>query len=750
MNKGINVNVWRIIMDSLAGGLRKWADYANVGTATIWGWKAGTHFPREDSLICLLDAIQKRFTNAEKLDLFNKILDSYGIRPNSSEWERYKEEANDDFALFLKNVILDEKKAKKISYYGEGLEESLLNSLIENKLKSWFEHASYVSVKSIKINNRNAFIVQLKDKNYFIPPIVFSYTQKTYQIEKEEENLNIFFDDFNKKYTNNYLVHIAITMVSVKNSEYSRILKKYNTYLKTIQNEEFNATEINYGYTCLSNYVTIERERELNIYANVIFKKFLESSYLIYKEIICCKYQKTNIDHNFFQSNVGIVNYPYAMRRAISFEKKVVENVLKELRKKRKDKIDLLIDLNCLGGLYGLRLYQHCRQVLCVDESLKTLQTINNIVETYNKEIRNQDIVNVITELFREEGYEILSNQNLFNRVDCIIVGLGTMSYIKSPDLFLRTINNLLKEDGYIFLSCYNLDSLSVKLNKFKNLNYIYDSYNERFIYFHNKINIPVPVKMYSFSEFKNIVLRYFDVIGEDTWSYPVISSIFSMNEYSAEVNIIKEVDKASAMYNRYLLANGNYNMVVAKRHQSSNSSEIYIKTKCFIMDMKINCNEITHLPFTTKEEIFKELKESYFITPNNFIKTVIIKDVSKPENINYYMILLPANKRLKWDLLKQYYNIKGKVYQQTKIQFCTEKDLIQMGFTIGSICPFSYSILKESYSIDILYDYSMCHMPYETIYTYSGKNNMTFELQLDSCLEYLNKEGAFTYKYIE
>lgn len=616
---------------------------------------------------------------------------------------------------------------------------------MELKFRKWFLSQTHIVFETREIHERVVFIIYIKEQGRVIPPIVFSYSDNSHRLPEEEKSL----EDFKNEYDEKYLLHIAVTLAAVSNDDYVKILKKYNVYMKEIQTEDFQIPEIANGYIYLKDNISSSRERKINLMAEIIFNKFLESSYLIYKEIMCYKYDITYVDGNFFQSNLGIGNYPYAMRRAISFEKKLIENELKEMLKARGEKIDLLIDLNCLGGLYGLRLYRYAKQVLCIDASTKTNEAINKTLAVYNKNVNDRGIANVVTELFRDDTCDILTNQNLTEKADCIVIGLGTMSYVKSPEILLRKIGTWLKKDGLIFLSCYNQDSLSVQLKKYENLNYEYDIYHERFIYYRHKLNIPVPIKLFSFAEFKNIVMKYFDLNGETMWSYPVISSVFPLNEYNQGIDIIKEVDKASAAYSKYRLSHGNYNMVIANQYQSQYKSELYIRTKSMMMDLKLEYKAIQHHAFVSQKTLLEELRDKSIVISNNFIKTIVIKDFSEKDQIKYYMVILPIRNRFKWEFLRKYYNTKSYTFRKTKIEFCSEKDLRQIGFTVGCICPFSYSVLKNEYHMELLYDYSLLQLPGEVIYTYSGRNDITYELRKESLINYLKESDACLYRNV-
>lgn len=723
-------------METLPWTLRVWEEYSQLSLGTLSGWKKGQHYPNESSLQCLLDAIDLHLPEDEKLKLVKDISFAFEVEESSDAYrflvDRAKENYSDFLLRILKNRLWDD-----IDVFSEP-KSDVIRKLLESKFQKWFLSESGISFESEIIAGRIVFWVTIKEQGKNIPPIVFSYADNCRDISDEEESI----PEFLGKYKGEILVHIAATLAFVSDDSYRRMLERHHVYLKGIQQDDFRINEIENGYTFLKgNDALPGKERDINMRAEIIFKKFLDSSYLIYKEVMCWKYDIHYVNSNFFHSNLGIGNYPYAMRRAISFEKKLIEGMLE-----KRGKIDLLIDLNCLGGLYGLRLFRYARKVLCVDAGLRTMEAIKNTILAYNGNAEERKIVNVETELFRDDTCDILTNMNLAQKADCIVMGLGTMSYVKSPELLLRKVGTWLKEDGMIFLSCYNREALSVQLKRFENLNYEYDVYHERLVYNRYKINMPVPVRMFSFGEFRNIVMKYFDLDVQTMWSYPVISSIFQVNEYIDGIDIIKEVDKASAAYHHNRLSKGNYNMVIARQYQTPYKSELYIRTKSRMIDLKVEFKSIRHRAFVSFETLLEELRARQISIVNNFIKTVVMKAFSEEGHIRYYFVLLPAGKKFQWIFWEKFYAERGYPYRINKIRLCSEKELRRMGFEVGCICPFSYSVLKEEHDLEMLYDRALLYLPVEKVYTYSGKNDITYELDPESLKDYLREVNAYQF----
>lgn len=738
-----NIDMWERILDFLGDDLT--AKRYNIGKGTLYGWKTKKHYPGGYTLDDFLKGLWNNAFQNNRKQFFEKVI--LGEHSISAEKLRnaFMTASYDEFYQLLKDLLCNIESFQKNELSKER-REIWVNNILTDKFQDWLSTEEYISIESETISERNVYSIYINNQGQILPPIVFSYTLNVKSANEEDEQLKIFKDEFINKHQTDCLLHIAVTLMGAEDARYKRNLNNLHVYLKTIRPEEYNISTISNKYVCLDpkNYIM---EREANILAEILFNKYLESEYLIYKEILCYKHGTPNADVKFFQTHLGIGNYPYAMRRAISFEKKVIENALLEMQTVRNNKIDLLIDLNCLGGLYGLRLYRYCKSVLCIDASSAVLKAITEIISTYNQNNEGQEAIIASTELFRDETCDILSNQNLFQKADCIVMGLGTMSFVKSPDILLRKIASWLKPDGCIFISGYNSESLSIKKKIYENLNYEFDSHKKRFLYGHKAINIPVSVNLYTFSEFRKLVMNYFDIKGESMWSYPTICSIFPSNEWDSEIEIIKEVDKASALHKHYQLTKGNYNMILASQYQDPNMSELYQKTKDIMMDLGLNYREINHSPFASPNELKKELYSKNILISGSFIKTLLLKDISDIHAVKYYMVLLSFDQKFHQKLLEEHYRRKSYEYRSNKIKFCDYKDLREMKLTIGSICPFSYKILQEmNYTIELIYNKELLATHRDTIYTYSGRIDLTYSIPSNEFRTYLENIGAYGY----
>lgn len=743
----INRLVLNAILDNLPMSLRKWSELMNIGVATLSGWKNGEHLPREDSLDILIKSLANNLDAEEKEKQYLAITESVGIDVRSPLGQKIRERFKKSPESFWKYMLI--QYDSEDSYYSDffSVDSRLLNKIIVIKLKRWLNYTRNIFCRYIELGSRESFafeiIMQSEEADSI--SVVFSYVYALEDIGEIEKKLRE--KGFQKK--EKVICQVFFTIKEVSDEEYERILSVYGVYLKRISRNDLKERVVNDGFVSLSSETDANTLQKLNLVADVLYRQIVDSFYLVYKEVVCCQYSYTNINESFFQSNAGIGEYPYAVRRAISFEKNLIESVLKKKTDNGKKKMDLLIDLNCLGGIYGVRLNQYASAVICADTSKRAIETLQETVNQYNrrKSSQNPGIVNIETELMREDTYEILGSRNLREKVDCIILGLGSFSHVKNPDLFMKKIGYWLKKDGHILISSYNADALSILLKRYDNLNYWYDSYNHRFIYNKGQIELPMPMKLYTFRELRQIISKYFEV-QEDTFrSYPVISSVFSSEPYQRGMDIIKEVDKASASYSHQQLAYGDYNMIGAVKYPSRELNEGCLEESRAQLKAGIEYKTIHHAAFVSSDTMVKCLANKGIYIEDNFIKTVIIKDDIDRSQIHYLFVVLPWHKKVNLIMLQEYYREREYKYNKNRVSLCTEKDLRKIGFNVGSISPFSYSILKRSLDIKLIFDRCIRDISEEIIYTYTGQCSSTYKIRKKDFIQYLELEGAIEYE---
>lgn len=745
-----NKQIFIEIIQQMPGNLREKSEKTGLSIGTFSEWQNGKSIPRRSTWELFVSCLSEWMTEKQKKLMFEKILQVSGVNEISKEWQELKEKFEKDFIYFLEHMVYEYDFRDNRLEIPDKEDDKYLKEIILAKLKRWGGSSFYGTVEQINMGDELiAFHIKFGHESIENVQVILSCAMRTKNVKELDPVLKHVYDT-----TENMLCHVTLSFLQIQDEDYAKMVKKYRTYVVGISEEDRMRRAENYSYDAFVDFrgdVKPGVLLQLNLLGDMLFHKFVSASYLVYKELLCCRVNLDEVAEYFFRTNRGIGGYPYAIRRAVSFEKKLLEKHLKEIYRRTGERLELIIDMNCISGVYGLRLYQYAKQVLCVDTSIRALETLKELVGRYNerKPDQNSGIVNVNTELFREETMEIMDSTLRKRRADCIVIGLGAFSLMNNPEMLLRKISSWLKQDGYVLISSYNADALNMIVESYGNVNYKYDSVNQRLIYGKNTCFWPVPIKLFSFREFRNLILKYYDFGPEASWSYPTLTSVFSMDGHERGMEIMKEVDKAGAAYSHSNITHGIYNIVAFSVDQKASDVDIYKKVKDIVFDRKITLRQISHQEFYSRESMIRALNSNNIIIANNFIKSIILKEKRNRDTgaDRYFWVLMPMLYKFNFDILARYFEEKQYPYVKNRIRFCTERELAAMGFEIGSISPFAYSVLKENYQIELLYDESVERLLDDKIYTYTGTNTATYEMQLEDFLAYLENEGAYCCK---
>lgn len=739
--EGFNIQALQAVMKVIPGTMRDWASATGVGFSTYSGWKNGKQKPRRDSWELFKNYLVELQDRDREL-VFEAILDACKIKDNDPLKKQLKRLYQSDFKVFVDYMVWHFQIVNRCVL--EQLDKEVLDDILRVKLQRWLsKEQGCVLEKVYSEKGYSVFGLSIQNEKQKPLWIFLGYSFASTDSAVLKHVLKYLQDIYE-----NILCSIFVLTTEIDNVHYQNYVRSFRTYCIRITDADIEALDNSFWFVDVrKNDISSDELLQLNVAGEVLYRKMRMRAYLVYKELMCYEYDE-NISENFFASNKGIGQYPYAMRRAISFEKKRIEKELLELKRNRgvsdDSKLDIMIDLNCISGIYGLRLFQHVKQVICSDTSRRAMETLQELVCQYNKckKAENPGIMNVNIDLFREETLEMMGNEDLTGRVDCVILGLGSFSFVDDPDALLLKIRSWLKKDGFLFLTCYNADALSIILDKYMNLNYTYDAATETLSFERKMCTWTVPVKMYTFHELLSYLSRYFAYSDEKRWSYPVISSVVDVNYCEQGQDIIKEVDKASAVSNHQSPTHGIYNIFTLTPYQKPETHDFYVMTNQKVQEMNIAYTLISHNKFYSEKSLRRILNEKGIIIVNNFIKCIVLKD-NCGKTPRYLMVLLLVNEKLSKAALQTYYMKKNYRYSSDKVRFCTEKELVELGFTQGSISPFSYLVLREQYETELLCDVSVKEMRYDVIYTCTGSCNSTYKIKWDDFNQYLERVDA-------
>lgn len=558
--------------------------------------------------------------------------------------------------------------------------------------------------------------------------------------DKSAENIEEECLFLSEKYGVDCLKYIFVS-ADVTDEIYNDMLIKYDAYILKIDFYDVNNVEILENYIFKHN-INLDNNTKyfMNALAEVIIHKICDMNLIVLKQILCEKFDYGKVSESFFKDNAGVWMYNYPVRRALAFEEKLIKQKFRAAAKQGKSKLNIL-DISISGGLLGMRCSFGAGKVTCVDISFQGIMAQKRIVDKYNevKSSVNDGIENIEFSLMRIDTMKILEDLIPENGYDLIIIGLGAGSYIRDLDAFLRQVGGWLKcgkkdaDEGLILLSVFNKEALCFNSSHAK-MDFKYNYGNFR----HIGDEWSLAAMLYTYKEISRMALKYYELI--ERYSYPTVLSVISDNYNKEILDKLKEIDKYYAKGDKDTANRGLFHTLMLKKPYLDKVPQCYLDIKKFLSENDMVVKTIEHEEITSKAHMVRELNKHNILAGDNFIKTIVLYD--EKNNFLIYF-LLPLNKKLKKDCLKSWYKQKEIEFTMTRLRFCVESELKNMGLMTGSLSPFSYSVIETSENKYILCDKEVDNSAFETLYTYSSNLEVTFEISKDGFMSYLKSNNA-------
>ncbi|WP_303194169.1 hypothetical protein [Thomasclavelia spiroformis] len=283
----------------------------------------------------------------------------------------------------------------------------------------------------------------------------------------------------------------------------------------------------------------------------------------------------------------------------------------------------------------------------------------------------------------------ITSKKSLYNSLDLVVIGMGSLSFFKNPQRYFMYINAWLNNNGRILISSYS--SSCKKLNYYKNIlrkNLPFISGVSKDIGEYNltkQKSIRIFCKTYDKNDLMQELKKYFEISKESDSN---ISKIYMHPTFSLfiEETIPREFSDAlyklekeysSSKNNRSNL--GYFIVAIASKHIYSKQ---IIKTLPKIRKIKHNISISRGWHYSILKDI--DTKYSNAI----LLKTVLLR--SKSSN-QLYCILISSDRILTEELRSNSLLITGcKKFISDELQLLTCKEINDLGYNIGNLNPFS------------------------------------------------------------
>ncbi|MEP0921269.1 YbaK/EbsC family protein [Leptolyngbya sp. ST-U4] len=497
------------------------------------------------------------------------------------------------------------------------------------------------------------------------------------------------------------------SMVSV-DSEIVQILKQDNTDLIFIDIPEVDEIRHTRSFNYFVPLPGNNQQYSLivNVVAERLIKRLKKMFHLVLSEVAAPIYDK-----HYYNTKI-------ATRETMSYEEDLLNELIRKLRAENRGEV--AIDVGCGTGRHSFTLYRHFESVYSYDFSPNMIAQANSIK-------REKDIRNIFFSV-NDFEYERLNDEaQFYGRCDLVIASFGMGSFIEDTASMLRRFYEWLKPGGYIFLSFYNANAITLKVTP--------NWRDTALVAQIDKENNSLEVQLTEKTRF-NIFCKLFDegVEGEinkifdikSIVTYPMIMALLPNNmlEDAEASNAFIHADRVLSENPRS--QNGYYAFVTAqKAYREVNG---YINVERILKQYQAEYSVEEHEPVLSMEEVKQQI--GYF--PNCMIKTIVFNNRKTGE---FIVILLQSEKRIN----------KSQVAAQLRVsphhlKFATEKEVLELGFPIGGIAPFGF---QATTPLLTFVDAAIVGHSCEWFYTGIGDNRKTLKIRKADFLRIIEQYRA-------
>lgn len=724
----------KTIIDIVHHSYEQWSQFLldssqKPSLSTVSGWAHGTHLMRDTYRKNLKKhLLHDPVALGKEQEIRAKIMEVLKVDSSHADYFRYVECG---YSAFLDYALFDEKLDIRSSTFTNPEFKKNLLMLFENKINqissylgfsAAFEEVSREITLSYPYKKQGHTFHYKVDVFVYVPQLVndnrelIKFCQEIYECGKNSEAI----------------ISYVFVMGIVEDELYENILNSYRILLLPLEPNDLNVQ--NYFSYIMSVPGTVLNEDVIayNRLAEAMLEKITKSHLIVLKEILSKNYDINQVGKNYFSLSSGVWKYKLTMKKELQFEEEILKRKVQEYKRELN-----ILDLNLTGGMFGLRLSGSERKITCADVSPGCQSMMSEILEQYNKANNANKISHVQNAKFRLDHGKFLGIQVPEGGYDLIIMGLGSASYI--PDLagFVRDIRGLLKEKGCLFLSVYNRKAMVSPFENADNSDFKYMSNGK---IQHCNTEWQLDGNLYSYKDIISLMSSQYTVL--EAYSYPTLIPLLLQGQPDSVMRKVSEIDKAYALTftstnsengdligsNKKVFSNsGKFNIVFCQKFAENDVSKYY---QYLVNKYMGNPGVVffNHKKALSRNELIRALNYRGIFRLELFVKAILWKD---HRNELYFFVLLPLNYKIKRKTIETWGKAEGLNLKMRDLELCTEQELIEFGFTSGSISCLSYPILdqvvKERYAgSEIRRLYLLCaselvNREHSYYYTYSG-----------------------------
>lgn len=471
------------------------------------------------------------------------------------------------------------------------------------------------------------------------------------------------------------------------------ISRKHPIYIKRITNEKLSQQITTLTY--LSSKMTVEELVNYNKFSDYVlrsiqsdFDMFLKNSLSIDNVLYFNDYNKKN---NLFEA------YTQELDFEILLIKQEILNILNNLNEDQNIIKILAINFQSFELIYK-----------SIEQLIEKIKKDEKVIEIYVMD-NSSILMNVLDKnefsLFESNDIslsfycvksdfldDITDEKELYNELDIVIIGMGSLSFFKNPQKYFVYINSWLKNNGKIFLSCYS--TVGGKLNSYKNIlirNFPFisgASKNIGELFLNNSSYIRLYCKTYEKNEILQEVQKCFVIESTDN---PFLEKIYFHPSFSFFI------EPCVPKYTKEILRSLEKEYSISKNNRSNIGYFITLTAKKMVTDrndtkvMKNGLIELNHSVAINRGWHFQKLieKEPKYNSDTILVKTILLKSRSSEQ---LYCVLINSDSRLRETIDTGYSNIIGcKSFISDEIRLLTSREINVLGFEIGNLSPFSF-----------------------------------------------------------
>ncbi len=427
----------------------------------------------------------------------------------------------------------------------------------------------------------------------------------------------------------------------------------------------------------------------LNKLCNQLVKRLKKLFHIVLSEIAAPIYDK----EYGTDANLGT-------KAIMEFEEVILKSVVGKINyaKDRKGK-RIAIDVGCGTGRHSFLIAQNFDfdKIYGFDFSPKMIEQANKSKKKKKEEAKTDDIKkkfnNVIFSIADLEYEDIHYENDFKGKVDLVIASFGMGSFIEDTAKILRRYHQWLKPGGQIILSFYNKSSIILQITpnwRDTSLAAHIDMENSTLqVKLSEDILFQIFCKPFD-KDIESIIGRVFDI--EKVFTYPTTMALLpnSLLKNKKAFEIFNKIDLNISDDKSYGV--GHYVLVVANKpkHEQDENSR-YERILDRLQNSSAKFEIIEHDLVLSVEDVKRVVGIN---DEKSMLKTIVfrIKDV-KNKPFKYIAVVLQADKKVSKDKILEYVKQKYPLLEISKdhSKIATEREIIQLGFSIGGISPLGF-----------------------------------------------------------